>query len=1129
MPRALSRELREAHERLTPATEWVVEVAAPDAQRVLRRADDEWLTTPPHVGAVDTAKLAASPQGALSLKATIATLANREVENGAVDARIDDPNLRVRALGWRVDGAFDAAVLRSFSARIDRSAAPYAIETRMALRIVRASGVVSGWERRGGVLKRKVDWTLVDLIPGTHAMSRRVAGSDWVSNKAWVEWDLTQYALTLDNSTGPGSADAADAAGTAIERNVYYFNVLAADVPETANDWVRWVWSTGTHTVAGVGEFRGRTWERATATGRWAESMEGYTPCFRLKADSYNPAGGSAQAVYALDVGKAPAAASTGRVVFERATPGTSSVTMELSTAGSGGPWTVVTHESAVAVKQQTYHVRLTLAPSTSLRLTPLVFAAGVEFRTPYAVTRDCVLEHPPSEVAVPFLEAGIGEGSLRLLRTGRRDYEDAASLLGSSYAPTALEVDVFLGADPGRVPWCDRSKWLRVQRATVSDRGPGVTSEAFTLLSYAQRCKRKIPAQAETIPGSIHTVQSGSLAAAVFVSPDLPLTAGAPTAYNGRGYYMRVRSSAVAGLGPNYVQTITGSATGTSVGAANQLLFTSPNLPAAPAAGDVVEIHSGVFTQPALSWVDAEPADIWDEVLELVGVPPERVGRAELGKGSRAGRPPRASDVAPGDATTQAKLLVTMRLNEAEEAWKLLQELSFIRGGTTVEVAGQIVYRQIYPLYDAAGNMTVMPDGLREPRHVFTPGTTVGLDTPTGLAERAPTVVCAYGVNYTAADPDATPGRTTAAVDADALAWHQRADVESLAPAEVPEDVARWLYNTADQGLYLASQLARMVGSALSTGLRVWPWGSTDAHPDLVVGDTVAVVTDQYTDYDPATRTPITGWNSYPLVLVAVEGGGRRFRGFMLGLSGVTRLQSGTGTLGGPLVPRPEVAITATPLSTTPARVDGTASVTNDLPSFIKVYAKNSSAATAGPSDVPIASSDTPVTSLPFSDAGGTGGTARHYYVVATASATGSVSLDTASARTSVTFPAAGSSPHIDSVVLSGSVLDEPPPTSASGTATVDYGSAPAGSYLHWWTRPAGDTTYYWRGSVAAVTGATPADAVITVSGFVGSTVGYLESLVELLASSTPGSQPSGSPLASGTSSDWSGYRSHL
>ena len=64
---------------------------------------------------------------------------------------------------------------------------------------------------------------------------------------------------------------------------------------------------------------------------------------------------------------------------------------------------------------------------------------------------------------------------------------------------------------------------------------------------------------------------------------------------------------------------------------------------------------------------------------------------------------------------------------------------------------------------------------------------------------------------------------------------------------------IARWCFNSADGGLYLASKLTEMVVRAASTGLRVWSWGSTEMLPKLVVGDRVAVITDQYTDYDPS------------------------------------------------------------------------------------------------------------------------------------------------------------------------------------------------------------------------------------------------------------------------------------
>jgi hypothetical protein len=64
------------------------------------------------------------------------------------------------------------------------------------------------------------------------------------------------------------------------------------------------------------------------------------------------------QGVFLIDQGKVPGATSTGRVDFQRSVPNGTAAAAEISTAGSGGPWTPVKHGDIVAVAQQQYHLR---------------------------------------------------------------------------------------------------------------------------------------------------------------------------------------------------------------------------------------------------------------------------------------------------------------------------------------------------------------------------------------------------------------------------------------------------------------------------------------------------------------------------------------------------------------------------------------------------------------------------------------------------------------------------------------------------------------------------------------------------------------------------------------------------
>jgi hypothetical protein len=526
---------------------------------------------------------------------------------------------------------------------------------------------------------------------------------------------------------------------------------------------------------------------------------------------------------------------------------------------------------------QQTYHLRATLFADTALKATPQVNSLGIEFRIPQDVSIEGIPDLPTREIDMPWPKASIPEGRVRVVRTGIRDYLDVASVIGSTAPTPRLEADIFLAS---RHPSITREKWLRLERMLVTNRTPTSTSEEFTLLSYASRLKRKIPQKVETI-NSVHTVQVGSTAAQVIVSPALPGTTVAGNEYDGQGYYMRVRSTAAPNTPPGFPATIQGNTS------TDRLDF-APALIEALVAGDVIEVHSGIFQTSPVSFVDADPADVWDAILALVPVPPERIGAGWLARG---GKPPRVTDIAPGDAATQAKLKITVRLSEEESADELLDQISTIVGGVTLEVDGQIVFVQCMPLTDVAGSITVP---LPPPAAAFDSRDFGSLSTPPGLEKRTTIVSASYGVPATAAAPDAFPSKTTTSVDQDALLWLAQQDLEDYGTAAVDDKITRWLYNSADAGLYLASSICTRMVKIGSTGIRIFTMQMAEKHPDLVPGDVVIIATDQYTDYDPSSQTPIVGPIAVRGVIVRYGREGRDLGIFVPGLMDNVQLVKG-------------------------------------------------------------------------------------------------------------------------------------------------------------------------------------------------------------------------------------------
>jgi hypothetical protein len=868
-----------AHERANPATCYMVDIATPDVGLVLRRAADQFLQSPPLVSQTPASSLAADPAGALTLASASTTLASFPNADDFTTTHIDAAGLtdsHVRGLCWTVDPAFGKAVLRRVTVRLKVDPgflAHPSLISRVGLQIYRR-------DNAGPAFAPFLFSTWAKLLP--HEAVYQPTESTWNAfthiGAPDAVFDLTGQNIVLGTGDGPNA------------RTEYYFVLSIDQGTDHQYFWGRD--RTSSRTISGVGTFSDREWTVGSGikTGAWRENLTlpAAVPIATIEVEHFSS---TSTAIYTIDLGGTPSAASTGRIVFDRGVPTGTNAALSLSTAGSGGPFTAVTDGDVVATKQQTYHLKLQLDAPANRNIAPHVSALGIEFRTPVDVTAEASVEPIAQEIDVPFLTAGIGEGSVTVVRTGVRDYRDQASDLATSAPVSALEVDVRLGSRLASVP---RDAWMLLDRATVNNRAPSSGAEQFGMLSVLKNLKQKIPARTETF-NTVHTVTASVTsggATKLTVTPAIPF-AGIPGAYSNQGYFMRVRSSTVAGVTSGYVRVINGND-----GTIPDHLTFVPELPNDLANGDVIEIHSGRYERPLLKWEDADLADIWWEILTIHDQQPaERIGRGDMGHGARAGLPPRVEDIEPGDDDAQAKRLVTIQLSgeDGESGADLINQISFLLGGATVDIGGQIVFRQIYPLRNAGGAITVAPDPVAA---TFDVRNTINLDTPTGLEQRISQIACNYGVDTTAGEKSSEAAQTTVFADVDAMAWLDAQPVDDMAPASIPDAIARWCFNSADGGLYLATKATEMVVRACSTGLRIWPWATTESNPRLVVGDRVTVITDQYTDYDPSRKVPVRGLWAYQLVLVSVRDGGRLFRGFMLGLTDALQINGGPGTI---------------------------------------------------------------------------------------------------------------------------------------------------------------------------------------------------------------------------------------
>jgi hypothetical protein len=896
-PRLVDPALRPMYERMNPYVQEIVEVAQPDVGKVLRRWDDQFSVNPPRVSETPGSTTQASPGGGLMLKATPGNIVSLYTDALIrIPLDVPDQSRILRGVGWTLHESLKPLRLKRVTVKI--SATTLTI-TNLELQIYRMRGVPGRiiQSGTGAVLGQKIEYTPVPLLSQP---ARVYPFPTFVAPNTTqdIVFDLTAYQLDIEHRNVP-----APSLSQVGELPELLFEVWLTDPTSKGN--YRWEEdNTTSRTVAGIGTFADVTWDKRLPDGslaptpddpraQWTRAAQAQVPCIKLDVDTY-PA--TSQEVYALTLPKVPSAPSTGRVVFVRENPaplGDGGATLELSTAGSGGPWTAVTHGDLVSTKQATYHARVTMNASADTHRSPVVEAIGVEFRTPVDVSAEATVEFPPQDVNVPFLDSAIAEGRVTVVRTGRRDYHDPASDLLTAAAATQLEVDVYLAS---KHPAITRDKWFHVGRWIVSSAQPLATSEILSLISYAKMLKRKIPQRAETVSAILAAV-SGTTASAIKVTGPLPATTVGDE-YDGQNYYVRIVSTAVAGLAAGMIFSVSGN-TGTTQ------LDLAQAMPAALAIGDTFELHSASYQQPKLSWVNADPADIWEEVhMTRLGVPSERLGLAAVGRSSRAGFPPTLADRAPGDTATQDKLRVSLTITEQEETKALIDQLSFIMQGTTLEIGGQIVFRPFYDLLDPTGNVVIQPEEIAA---TFDVRDYSNLDTPRGLESRITTCSCTYGVDSSLGEDAAKPS-TVVYTDADAVAWFTQQDLEEIGNSEIPDEIARWCYNTADQGLYLASKLCEQVVRPFSTGLRQWSWTTVDMHPELVVGDRGGVLTDQYTDYDPTRNVAIRGLVAYPLALTHVARNGREFRGVMLGLWTAVPVRGGSGGVSTGLVAQPSI-----------------------------------------------------------------------------------------------------------------------------------------------------------------------------------------------------------------------------
>ena len=336
MPRVVQPPLRQMYERANPSVQEIVEVSRPDVGLVLRRWTDQFSASPPRVSESPASTTQASPNGGLQLKASLTNLVTMHNDDG-INQALGTPSLGtvLRGVGWRLDDALKPVRLRRFTAKLHVQGT-LGSGTDFELQVFRMRGVPGKVvkDATGLVVSEVIQYTPTPLLPHPLRLPMPFTVQDQTLDAVW---DLSPYQLYAEHRNVPPPSA-----------------VYAGEVPElifaiwTTNPAVgnRYQWiidNTSTRDVS-VGKFRDVAWARANERPEtaWVRSEQNQVQSFILDVDSYSA---TSTNIYTLALPRAPDAdsATIGRVVFERRTPEGTSATIEISTAGSSGPWTAAT------------------------------------------------------------------------------------------------------------------------------------------------------------------------------------------------------------------------------------------------------------------------------------------------------------------------------------------------------------------------------------------------------------------------------------------------------------------------------------------------------------------------------------------------------------------------------------------------------------------------------------------------------------------------------------------------------------------------------------------------------------------------------------------------------------------
>lgn len=620
--------------------------------------------------------------------------------------------------------------------------------------------------------------------------------------------------------------------------------------------------------------------------GRYGGKVTAGTGCPRMKvyADSY-PATGSV-VITGYDLGAAPAGTLEFRVT-DNVPAGTTGQAYVRVPAGPGA-WIAFDDGDSPAdigiASQQTYDFKYEMAADSTLTATPELWALGVVDLTTKDLTEIATWSEYEESVDLLSGQTKMAEAELTLQLTGIRDYRDLVTTLMSEYHPTELQIRSFVGGGG-----LTRAQYGHLETWDVDDVLPGPSSVTLVLVSLLNRLKGRFPRAAGTQTGYLLKAAASDLTGGADWTKELSLeteTSGTLSCTIAASS-TEVQYATTPATVPGLVRWPTGDwAIAVEVTTGNSNIYLGLRLVRTNASGTLQERRpdrstiataeeqqctAGVkaFTFSVLSWTEGASAGTDRLRVEFYFRNAAGTSQAvtiRTGTTNTEVRPPwvQTTTIAPqvfdnvypgGAYTTWRDTVIGLpsrfrgavpdtnrhRVSKAvmdADGQRELERIAWLDGCAITAAQGMIKAVNLW--------------GPRKRVVAVFSAEIATVQVARGFTDRLPEYACEYG--YEAQKPRTFAGEVKAQhVASYAALGPSRIGTED---PRVEGETARWVKDPA-----LAAEITRAIVLSCGAGRMSADIVPIEWHPELELGDTVAIETDQWMLLDPATSTPIRGW----------------------------------------------------------------------------------------------------------------------------------------------------------------------------------------------------------------------------------------------------------------------------